>query len=608
MSLSGKQKKYLKKHFKKESIDKMAANLGISVEEIEIYIKKRWGEEKYQKLITRDEKPGEDNLEKRVLFFNFKTWLKKNKKTLGFLTLLVFVAYVNTLTNEFVSDDIGTILNSKRLDNFNYILIDFPVFLRSIFYFFINKLFGRNPLFYRLVNIFFHLGSVLTVYLLLYLLYNFRVGLLAASLLAVHPLMTEAITWISGGPYSQYSFFLLFSLLMFILSYKGKKFFIISLISFFLALFSSEKAIVFPLALLLFLIAWGKLAENWKKLIAPFIIGGSWALIYISKIPQRLTNLQTVHYQEPTILNPLFQIPVAIASYLELVFWPKGLTLYHSEMLFTKMEYLFKLVILITFLGIIVYTFKRHRQIFFWLCFFIISLLPTLTPLGISWIVAERYVYLGAIGIFVALALVSQKLTKTKELRTISSILFGLLIFGLLVRTIVRNADWKNQDKLWLAAAKTSPSSPQNHNNLGDLYGRQGDLNRAVEEFKKAIVLKPGYADAYHNLANTYLQMGEINLAIENFQKAIEFNPNLWQSYQTLGGIFFNLKKFSQSEDYLKKAIKVNPQNPTLHANLAAIYFKQEKIEEAKRELEVVLQLDPQNQAAQSLLLQLTEQ
>ena len=101
-----------------------------------------------------------------------------------------------------------------------------------------------------------------------------------------------------------------------------------------------------------------------------------------------------------------------------------------------------------------------------------------------------------------------------------------LHLFALSVRTITRNADWKNQDTLWLATAKTSPSSPQNHNNLGDYYGRQGDLEKAAEEFKTAIKLKPNYGDAYHNLANIYHQMGEDDLAIENYRKALSFNPN----------------------------------------------------------------------------------
>jgi protein O-mannosyl-transferase len=45
---------------------------------------------------------------------------------------------------------------------------------------------------------------------------------------------------------------------------------------------------------------------------------------------------------------------------------------------------------------------------------------------------------------------------------------------------MIRNSDWQNQDTLWIATGKTAPSDPKTHNNLGDLYGRHGDLDRAI--------------------------------------------------------------------------------------------------------------------------------
>ena len=130
---------------------------------------------------------------------------------------------------------------------------------------------------------------------------------------------------------------------------------------------------------------------------------------------------------------------------------------------------------------------------------------------------------------------------------------------------MVRNIDWKDEDHLWLAAAKASPSSPQNHNNLGDYYARHGDLEKAAEEFKKAIELKPNYGDAYHNLANTYQKMGKIAEAIENYQKALSFNPRLWQSYQNLAALYFEQQDFESARENLEKAIGLNSQEANLY-------------------------------------------
>lgn len=600
MSLSGKQKRYLKKHLRKASIDQIASSLDIPPKEIGEYLEKRWGKEKYQKFLAKKEgvPDAQSNLKRRILSFNLEDWLRENRLFFGFLAILVLAAYVNSLGNDFVSDDIYGIVNNDRISQASYIFSNPLAFIRPLIYYFINKLFGLNPAFYRIISILFHLGVTLVTYLLVYLLVDSATAIIAASIFAVHPILTESVVWVSGGYYVQYSLFLLLALLLYIFSLKEKWYYLLSMISFVLALVSTEKAAVFPFILLAIFIAFKKVLKDWRKLIAPFLIGGLWALIYAVRIPQRMTTLQTDFYQTPQNINPLYQIPIAITSYLKLIFWPKNLTLYHSEMSFTQAEYLIRLGIFIAFLGIIVFSYKRNRQVFFWLSFFIISLLPTLTPFGISWIVAERYVYLGAIGIIVVAAMLIKKIGEKVGNQTVSYVLLVFILSALITRTIVRNTDWKNQDALWLATAKTSPSSPQNHNNLGDLYGRRGEFEKAVEEFKKAIELKPGYADAYHNLGNTYQQMGEIDNATENFEKAIEFNPNLWQSYQNLAAIYFEEAKFDQAVRNMQKAIDVNPQNANLHVNLGIIYLKLENLQGAKEAFQKALEIDPQNQNA----------
>ncbi len=530
----------------------------------------------------------------------------KNGKVFAFLAFLVFAVYLNSLGNDFVSDDLGTIRDNPLLGKFEY-LTYFKFNLRSIIIFFTHQLFGLQPVFYRLSNLLFHFGSSCLIYLLLALSFTSPLPLIAASLFAVHPLLIEGVGWISGGPYSNGAFFLLLSLLTYSLAIKEKrpKLYPLSIISFFLAGLTSQKLIFFPLVLLIYEFCFGNLKSNWKKSLPFWVISGFWGLYVLGLFGARTTTLKTTFYQEPGINNPLIQIPVAIASYLELAFWPKNLTLYHAKTVFTPTEYLLKLAIFILFLVIIGFFFKKDRRVFFWLLFFPLSLLPTLTPLRVGWVVAERYVYLGALGIFVLMAWLIKKigdLVKNKQV-TLALFVFLLLIFSL--RTIIRNADWKDADTLWLATAKTSPLSPQNHNNLGDLYSRQGNYEKAIEEFQTAIQLKPNYGDAYHNLGNVYYAIGEDKLAIENYQKAISLNPNLWQSYQNIAAILFKHQEYEAARENLEKAIAINPQNPELYTVLGIFYLSQDEKEMAKETFLKALQLDPENQRAKQLFLSL---
>jgi len=610
MNLNKSQKKFIKKNLKKLSLLEIAQKIGVSEKDLLEHLKITLGKERLERL-TFSKSIGQENPSiSSIPPVNPIKWVKKNVGYLLFLFFLVIAVYANSLNNEFLSDDIAGIMQEKNIGNPFYFLIHQPInFFRYLNFGIIYNLFGLEPPFFRLTNILFHLGSVLTIFTIISLLYNRKLGLMVAGIFAVHPLLTEAVTWISGGIHAQYSFFVLLSFLLYLLARSQnwqKKYYLISLLVFFFALFTTEKSAILPLILLCFEFSFGQLNQNWKRIIPYFILSGFAAIFVLfgGNFSSRVTALHSQYYQEKGLYNPLTQIPTAISSYLQLIFWPDKLTLYHSEMAFSNFQFSIMVLMTTVFLGLLLFSFfkKNNRQYFFWLAFFVISLLPMLTPFKVAWIVAERYVYLGSLGIFVLFGLGLQKLGETTKNKYVTFGLWAIIIIAFFVRTVVRNVDWKNQDNLWLAAARTSPSSPQNHNNLGDLYARHGNLPKAAEEFLLAIKLKPDYGDAYHNLANIYRQMGKNDLAAENYQKALSFNPNLWQSYQNLAVISFENGDIEKSIELAKRAIETNPQNPDLHLVLGYIYLQANNKTEARREFLKTLELDPNHQKAKELL------
>jgi len=78
----------------------------------------------------------------------------------------------------------------------------------------------------------------------------------------------------------------------------------------------------------------------------------------------RISTLETNYYQQPGLENPLIQVPIAISSYLKLIFWPDNLTLYHSELNFTQGQYSLMLITTFAFFALIAWAFKKNRQIF----------------------------------------------------------------------------------------------------------------------------------------------------------------------------------------------------------------------------------------------------
>lgn len=524
-----------------------------------------------------------------------------------FLAFLVLVAYANSLNNVFVSDDVAAIPQNPNVGTVKSILTQMHAFVQPLLYLIAFKIGGLNPAVYRLINIIFHIGTVWAVFILITILSNTTLAFFTAVFFAIHPVFTESVSWISGGNYVRYSFFMLSSLIIYIKSQENKKLYLLSLVLFTLSISSSDKAIVAPLLFLLFEFSLGQLRKNWKRLIPFFALATFWILFYLSQIGNRITSVSIQNYSQPIVFNLLIQIPIAISSYLRLLVWPDKLTLYHSEMSFSQIEYLIRLIGFVGLVGLIGLSWFKNQQIFFWLSFFIISLLPTFTPFGISWIVAERYVYLGTVGILFVISYGLWLLTKNKKTETLGYLIFIIIVISFIIRTILRNIDWKNEDNLWIATGKTSPSYNITHNNLGDVYGRRGDFQRAIEEFKLAIKIKPNYADAYHNLGNTYRQIGKVKEATESYKTAFKLNPYLWQSPMNIAAIYFEQGKYQEAADYMLSAVKVNPKNSSLHSNLGIIYLKAGEKKKAEEAFISALQIDPNNQQAKLGLVEITK-
>lgn len=535
-----------------------------------------------------------------------KTFIKKHWPSLLILFLLVITAYGNALNNDFLSDDLAEIVQNPNIGNFSAIFNHTFGYIRPFIYWVIYNIFGANPIPFRALAYLFHIGGVFTLYAIVHHIYSKKsVALITASIFAVHPALTEAVIWISGGMYPQYAFFFLMSFLLYLLAKERKKYYWLSVL-FYLFSFMSHPQM--PLALFiifpLYELGFGNFKKNFTKIIPFFLVFVTFIGITLMALPERSNTLQSTHYQERGMDNPLIILPVAVSSYFELIFWPQTLTLYHSELAFGPVNFGIRAVITLLFFAGILIGFKKDKHLFFWGSFFLIALSPTLTPFRLNWIVAERYLYLASVGIFVLIALGIEKITSYLKVKKLNYILLAIILSLLVVRTIIRNIDWKNEDNLWIATGKTSPSSPNTHNNLGDVYGRMGDKQKALEEFQKSVELKPNYADGYHNMGNAYRELGQLDKALESYQNALKYNPGLWQSYQNIAALYFTDKQYDLALENIQKAIQINPKNLNLYLNLGIVYLAKGDKEKAKEVFNQVLSADPGNQFAQQGLIE----
>ncbi|KAL2992826.1 hypothetical protein AAZX31_10G070200 [Glycine max] len=80
--------------------------------------------------------------------------------------------------------------------------------------------------------------------------------------------------------------------------------------------------------------------------------------------------------------------------------------------------------------------------------------------------------------------------------------------------------------KFDMLALGIKPNFSQSLNNLGVVYTVQGKMDAAASMIEKAIIANPTYAEAYNNLGVLYRDAGDISLAINAYEQCLKIDPD----------------------------------------------------------------------------------
>ena len=75
-------------------------------------------------------------------------------------------------------------------------------------------------------------------------------------------------------------------------------------------------------------------------------------------------------------------------------------------------------------------------------------------------------------------------------------------------------------------------------------YGEKGELDRAIDDWNKAIELDPKLAQAYNNRGAAYNGTGEHDLAIKDYTTAIKHQPDHGKAYSNRGIVRLYLQEW----------------------------------------------------------------
>lgn len=142
--------------------------------------------------------------------------------------------------------------------------------------------------------------------------------------------------------------------------------------------------------------------------------------------------------------------------------------------------------------------------------------------------------------------------------------------------------------------------NPDAYNNLGQRYQKQGEFEKAIIEYKKALTLRPQFASALNNIAICYGNLKQYDKAEENFKKALAFNPEDVFAMNNLAVMYLHMNKLDQARVYAEKAIEIEPKYANAHVTLGSVFATMGEFDRAEKEFNTVLKIDPGNRSALS--------
>jgi tetratricopeptide (TPR) repeat protein len=148
--------------------------------------------------------------------------------------------------------------------------------------------------------------------------------------------------------------------------------------------------------------------------------------------------------------------------------------------------------------------------------------------------------------------------------------------------------------------SETEPVISLNEN--GTHLAKAGEMQKAEENFLKAIELDPHHPQSYHNLGILQAAQQRTKEAIKNLEKLIELEPDNAEHYCNLGIVYYLEGSYYESELSFSKALEIDNDHPDTLFNLGKLLFNLERTDEAMSLIERFHNMDNSNAEAMYVL------
>ena len=541
-----------------------------------------------------------------------------NNKQLDYFAICIallfsIAVYILSLNAPFIFDDNHMIVNNAFIKNAKYFGLFFKGYVTSYpipkgmcrpllmltfaFNYATSKL---NPIGYHIINLLFHFLNAVLLYTLLKTLKKdapFGLILIITLLFVVHPINTEAVTYISSRSDLMATFFILSGFILYL-----RERYVFALFVYTLALLTKETGLCLPILIggyfLLYQTKGIKYIFKNKKIIiflSSLLIATVAYLfyknIYFSGIAE--SRLRS------SLSNIILQSWVSF-FYLRLFIFPDNLNIFHA---YPDIDNIWDINGILPLLGIILIVFllfllrKKNKLVSMGIFIYLVGLAPKFyATLRVP--VMEHHFYLPGTGVYVVLLALSGSLYRRNRRYFLYT---GWGIIALLsVLTIERNCQFNSALMIWKKGTEKEPDHLGNWLNLAVEYKKEGNLKKAKNILSKTLTMPNKDRDwktgIYINLANIYFMEKKYQKAEKLLKECLKLKPNIarkYQIYNNLGLLYEKMDKYDDMDKYVKEAIKLNPYEESSYQKLARINIQNNKLQEATKYVLKALEINP---------------
>ena len=365
---------------------------------------------------------------------------------------------------------------------------------------------GVEPISYHAVSNFLHIFNAVLVFFLLLPIVRSRFAAWIASLLfLIHPIATEAVTYISGRGDPLHLFFMLAALLVWRnRSHKSHWSYLLLIF----ALLSHEKAIVFPfLAFMYDVVQTKSIRTTLKRTVPFFIIVAAYGVLRLTVLNfnNTLNFFEMPNPYSESLMLRMFTFFHALLIYFGILFVPVGLHMERSVPLHSSFFEWPVWAAAVLLAGILYWSYRSYKTnrtyswvLIFGVAWFFIALGPVsgITPINAQ--IYEHWLYIPIVGIA---ALAGYGVARLREKFGVW-VLVGLLAYGAFfaLQTVRRNMLWGKPIAFYEDILRYEPDSVRINNNLANHYFNAGDTAQAKLYYQKAVAEEDIFPQPHYNL------------------------------------------------------------------------------------------------------------